>query len=97
MLSQDVPVRLDILQDGRRRRLAVPGRARRRRRTRSTGTATANGAVLPDGRYVAVFTVTDALGDVQIAVPVTIDTVAPTLTLVDPLDADASRSTSRRP
>ncbi len=44
----------------------------------------ANGAPLPDGRYVAVLTVTDALGEVRIPVPVTIDTRPPTLTLVDP-------------
>ena len=41
----------------------------------------ANGAPLPDGAYVAVLTVTDALGDVRIPVPVTIDTA--------PTDADA--------
>ena len=45
---------------------------------------TANGAPLPDGRYVVVVTVTDALGDVQLPLPLTIDTVPPVLTLLDP-------------
>jgi hypothetical protein len=45
---------------------------------------TAGGTPLPDGKYVALFTVTDGLGDVQIPLPVTIDTHPPTLTLVDP-------------
>ena len=42
------------------------------------------GALLPDGRYTAVVTVTDALGDVQYPLPFTIDTKPPTLALVDP-------------
>jgi hypothetical protein len=45
---------------------------------------TANGGPLPDGRYTAVFTVTDRLGEVRIPLSVTIDTHPPTLTLVDP-------------
>src|SRR6185312_9254993 len=42
-----------------------------------------NGARLPDGRYTAMFTVSDALGDVQFPVPLTVDTTAPVLTLLD--------------
>ncbi len=44
---------------------------------------TANGSPLPDGKYVAVFTITDGLGDVQIPLPVTVDTRPPVLTLID--------------
>src|SRR5204863_10180277 len=42
-----------------------------------------NGAPLPDGDYLAVVTVTDQLGDIQLSLPITIDTVAPTLTIVN--------------
>jgi flagellar hook assembly protein FlgD len=45
---------------------------------------TSLGAPLPDGRYTAVVTVADALGDVQYPLPFTIDTKPPTLGLVDP-------------
>jgi hypothetical protein len=38
---------------------------------------------LPDGSYDAVITVTDQLGDVQLSLPITIDTTPPVLTLVD--------------
>ena len=44
---------------------------------------TANGAPLADGAYQLVFTVSDALGDVQQTLPVTIDDTPPVLTLVD--------------
>jgi hypothetical protein len=44
---------------------------------------TANGAPLPDGRYLVVISFSDSLGDVQISIPLTIDTVPPVLTLVD--------------
>jgi hypothetical protein len=42
-----------------------------------------NGAVLAEGAYELAFTVTDALGDVQQTLPVTIDVTRPVLTLVD--------------
>jgi flagellar hook assembly protein FlgD len=44
---------------------------------------TANGAVLPDGKYTALFTLTDTLGAVQIPFPITIDTHPPALTIKD--------------
>jgi hypothetical protein len=44
---------------------------------------TANGAPLPDGRYLVVVSFADALGDIQISIPLTIDTVPPVLTLAD--------------
>jgi flagellar hook assembly protein FlgD len=43
----------------------------------------ANGVALPDGSYALVATVTDALGNVPIALPLVVDSTAPTLTLVD--------------
>ena len=44
---------------------------------------TTNGVPLPDGAYLALVTVTDALGDVQLSLPLTIDTIPPVLTLLD--------------
>jgi hypothetical protein len=44
----------------------------------------AAGAPLPDGAYELAATVTGALGDVTVAIPIAVDTVAPTLTLLDP-------------
>ena len=44
---------------------------------------TANGAPLPDGRYLVVVSFTDTLGDIQISIPLTIDTVPPLLALAD--------------
>jgi hypothetical protein len=44
----------------------------------------ANGVTLPDGSYQLVATVTDALGNVPVALPLVVDTTPPTLTLVDP-------------
>ena len=39
--------------------------------------------MLPDGAYQVVATFTDAQGAVSVAVPLTIDTTPPTLTLLD--------------
>jgi hypothetical protein len=44
---------------------------------------TTNGVPLPDGAYFAAVTVTDALGDVQLSLPLTIDTIPPVLKLLD--------------
>jgi hypothetical protein len=44
----------------------------------------ANGAPLPDGSYQVVATVTDALGNVSVPVPLVVDSTAPALTLLDP-------------
>jgi hypothetical protein len=41
------------------------------------------GSRLPDGAYTAVLTWSDALGDVEISAPVSIDTTPPVLTLLD--------------
>jgi flagellar hook assembly protein FlgD len=44
----------------------------------------ASGVALPDGGYQIVATVTDALGNVAVPVPLVVDSTAPTLTLLDP-------------
>jgi hypothetical protein len=81
-LSQDVSVRLDIEQAGSV--VTSPFQGELAAGTHTLGwDGTAGGAPLADGRYVAVFTVTDALGDVVIPLPVTIDTRPPTLTVID--------------
>jgi len=82
VLSQGVPVRLDIEQAGVVVTSPFQGELAAGNHSLQWD-GTANGAVLPDGEYTAVFTVTDALGNVQIAVPVTIDDVPPTLQIVD--------------
>jgi hypothetical protein len=43
----------------------------------------AAGVRVPDGAYTAALTVTDRLGDISFAVPVTVDTTPPVLTLLD--------------
>jgi hypothetical protein len=48
-----------------------------------TWDGTGGGVVLADGRYTAVFSYTDGLGQVQQTIPLTIDTKPPTLTLLD--------------
>jgi hypothetical protein len=82
-LAQQVPVRLDIVQAGVS--VATPFQG-----VLDAGPHTlawdgvVNGAPLVDGKVTLTLTVADALGDVPIAMPLTIDTVAPTLTVVDP-------------
>ena len=72
-LAQDVPVRLDIEQAGSV--LTTPFQGELAAGPHTLGwDGTAGGAPLPGGRYVAVFTITDALGEVQIPLPVTIVT-----------------------
>ena len=81
-LAQNVPVRLDILQAGVIVGSPFQGQL-------GIGPQTIDwdgsgfGAPLFDGTYQATVTVTDQLGDVQLAVPITIDNTAPKLTLVD--------------
>ena len=82
-LAQAVPLRLDIEQSGTVVASPFQGELAAGANTLAWD-GTANGAPLPDGRYVAVFTVTDGLGAVQIPISVTIDTRPPALTLVDP-------------
>ncbi len=77
-----MPVRLDIEQGGSV--VASPFQGELAAGAHTLGwDGTAGGAPLPDGRYVAVFTITGGLGEVQIPVPVTIDTRPPTLALID--------------
>jgi hypothetical protein len=81
-LAQNVPVRLDILQGG-----IVVGSPFQGQLGIGPQTIAWNGsgfgAALFDGTYLATLTVTDQLGDVPIAVPVTIDNTPPKLTIVD--------------
>ncbi len=82
MLAQNVPVRLDIEQNAAVVATAFEGQLGIGPHT-LTWDGTSNGAPLPDGNYVAVVTVTDQLGDVQLSLPLTIDTTAPVLTIVN--------------
>ena len=83
-LALGVPVRLDIEQGGVIVASPFQGALGAGPHTLAWD-GTANGVPLPDGRYAAVITVTDGLGDVRIPLPVTIDTRPPTLRLLDPL------------
>jgi hypothetical protein len=81
-LAQNIPVRLEIMKDGFAVATPFSGQL-------GVGPhaidwdGTANGVPLPDGAYLATVTVTDALGDVQLSLPLTIDTIPPVLTLLD--------------
>src|SRR4051812_23383358 len=81
-LAQNVPVRLEIVKDGFA--VATPFQGQL-----GVGPhviewdGTTNGVPLPDGAYVALVTVTDALGDVQLSLPLAIDTIPPVLTVLD--------------
>ncbi len=83
MLAQNVPVRVDIEQNATVVTTAFEGQLGIGPHT-LTWDGTSNGVALPDGNYVAVVTVTDQLGDVQLSLPLTIDTTAPVLTIVNP-------------
>jgi hypothetical protein len=82
MLAQSVPVRLDIEQAGVIVGSPFQGQLGVGPQT-LVWDGSGFGAPLFDGTYDAVVTVTDALGDVQLSVPVRIDKTAPRLTLVD--------------
>jgi hypothetical protein len=81
-LAQNVPVRLDIMQAG-----VIVGSPFGGQMGIGPQTIDWNGsgfgAPLFDGTYQATITVTDQLGDVQLAVPITIDNTPPKLALVD--------------
>ena len=81
-LAQNVPVRLDILQAG-----VIVGSPFQGQLGIGPQTLEWNGsgfgAPLFDGTYQATITVTDQLGDVQLAVPITIDDTPPKLALLD--------------
>jgi hypothetical protein len=81
-LAQNVPARLDILQAG-----VIVGSPFQGQLGIGPQTIDWNGsgfgAPLFDGTYQATITITDQLGDVQLAVPITIDNTAPRLALLD--------------
>jgi hypothetical protein len=81
-LAQNVPVRLDILQAGVIVGSPFQGQLGIGPQTLAWD-GSGFGAPLYDGTYQATITVTDQLGDVQLAVPITIDNTAPKLALVD--------------
>jgi len=92
-LAQNVPVRVEIVKDGAvvatpfQGQLAVGPHA-------VDWDGTANAVPLPDGAYLALVTVTDSLGDVQLSLPLAIDTIPPVLAL---LDAKALRFSLNEP
>jgi hypothetical protein len=81
-LAQNVPVRLDLYQAGVIVGSPFQGQLGIGPQTLAWN-GTGFGAPLFDGIYQATLTVTDQLGDVQVAVPITIDNTPPKLTLVD--------------
>jgi hypothetical protein len=81
-LAQNVPVRLDIMQAGVI--VGSPFQGQMGIGPQTIGwDGSGFGTPLFDGTYQATVTVTDQLGDVQLAIPITIDNTAPKLTLVD--------------
>jgi hypothetical protein len=82
LLAQNVPVRLDIVQAGVV--VGSPFQGQLGIGPQTIGwDGSGFGAPLFDGTYQATITITDQLGEVQLAVPLTIDNTAPKLTLVD--------------
>ena len=81
-LTQNAPVRIDVEQSGAVVATLFQGQPGLGQHTVDWD-GTTNGAPLADGRYDVVVTVTDALGDVQLPLPLTIDTTPPVLTLLD--------------
>jgi hypothetical protein len=81
-LAQNVPVRLDIFQAGVIVGSPFQGQLGIGPQTLAWD-GSGFGAPLYDGTYQATITVTDQLGDVKLALPITIDNTAPRLTLVD--------------
>jgi hypothetical protein len=82
VLAQAVPVRLDIMQGGVLVGSPFQGQLGSGPQTIAWD-GTGFGALLFDGAYQARLTFTDQLGDVQLTVPITIDTTPPKLTLID--------------
>jgi hypothetical protein len=83
-LAAALPLRLEVQQNGAAVATLFSG-------TRGPGPQVvdwsgkdANGVALPDGSYQVVATVTDALGNIAVPVPLVVDSTAPTLTLLDP-------------
>ena len=82
VLAQPVSVRLDVVQSGIVVGSPFQGQLPAGPNT-LTWDGTGFGAPLFDGTYRLTVTITDALGDVQIPVPIAVDNKPPTLTLVD--------------
>jgi hypothetical protein len=81
--TADVPLRFDVVQPGVGV-VATPFAGQLGVGPHTLGwDGSWNGVRLPDGRYTATFTISDALGDVQFPLPLTVDTTAPVLTLLD--------------
>jgi hypothetical protein len=70
-LTQNVPVRVDVEQAGAVIATPFQGQPGIGQHTIDWD-GTANGVPLPPGRYVVVVTVSDALGDIQLPLPLTI-------------------------
>jgi flagellar hook assembly protein FlgD len=83
VLSQPVPVQVDVLQAGNVVATVFQGSLGAGPQSVAWG-GTAGGAPLPDGRYQLAVTFTDVLGQVRQTIPVTVDDTPPVLTLVDP-------------
>jgi hypothetical protein len=81
-LSQPVFVRLDVVQAGIVVASPFQGQLPAGPQT-LTWDGTGFGVPLFDGPYLATFTITDQLGQVQLTRPIGVDTRAPTLTLLD--------------
>ncbi len=82
-LAQAVPVRIDVEQGGVVLATPFAGSLEPGPQTIVWDGTGADG-LLPDGRYEMVVTVTDQLGDVQLMLPITIDTSPPVLKILDP-------------
>jgi flagellar hook assembly protein FlgD len=72
-LSQPVPVRIEIQQAGATVASLFSGPLAAGPHTLDWDGTNGSGGALPAGAYEAVVTITDALGDVSVAVPVTIE------------------------
>jgi hypothetical protein len=77
-----VPARVDVEQSGAVVATLFQGQPGLGQHTLDWD-GTANGAALTDGKYAVVVTISDALGDVQLSLPLTIDTVPPVVTVLD--------------
>jgi hypothetical protein len=81
-LARSVPLQVAVMSEGVVAASLFTGQAGPGPQT-MTWDGTGGGVPLADGSYTAVFTYTDALGQVEQSLPLTIDTKPPTLTLLD--------------
>ena len=91
-LSQQVPVRVEIDSQGVVVATLLDTQLPAGQHSLAWDGTDGAGTQLPDGAYTAVVTVTDALGQVAIPVPLTVDTTPPVLTIVDPHQLEFSLS-----